>query len=161
MTEITFAKSFLATLNTYPTRIPLDHVEDPKKYPLRATFTLPKHTQPQLKKRKTKSVTTSTITVHLKSQRNPPMDVELSSQPLNMTILEIKNAISKMTQAPSEKIKLLYNKKPVTDSKQLKDLLTADIENNDNDSGLEKSLDLGVMILGGTSTMKIDTTGTA
>ncbi|POS85217.1 hypothetical protein EPUL_002847 [Erysiphe pulchra] len=159
MTELSFAKSFLASLNNYPTRIPLDHVSDPKKYPLRATFTLPKHTQSQLKKRKPNSGAISTVTVHLKSQRNPPLDYDLSSQPLNMTILEIKNTISKMIQAPSDKIKLLHNKKPVPDGKQLNDLLATDCENNDDHIGTEKTLNLGVMILGGTSTMKLDSTG--
>ncbi|RKF60057.1 putative ubiquitin-like protein [Erysiphe neolycopersici] len=147
MTEISFAKSFLASLNTYPTRIPLDHVDDPKKYPLRATFSLPKHTQPQLKKRKPNSGTISTVNVHLKLQRNPPMYYDLSSQPLNKTIMEIKITFSEMIQAPTEKIKLLHNKKPVADSKQLKDLLFSNSENNDKNIGIEETLDLGVMIL--------------
>ncbi|KAI6249407.1 hypothetical protein HI914_02201 [Erysiphe necator] len=154
MTELSFAKSFLATLNSYPTKISSEYVEDPKKYPLRATFTLPKHTQPQPKKRDLKSHTTSVLNVHLISQRNPPLDHTLSSQPINMTMLEIKNTLSKMIDAPPEKIKLLHNKKPVVDNKQLKDLLATNIEQIDTHVEIGDTVNLGVMVLGGASAMK-------
>jgi len=35
MTELSFAKSFLATLDSRPTRLSADHVEDPRSYPAR------------------------------------------------------------------------------------------------------------------------------
>ena len=33
MSEVTFAKSFLSTLDKRPIKLPADHVSDPKKYP--------------------------------------------------------------------------------------------------------------------------------
>jgi len=35
MTELAFAKSFLQTLDSKPTKLSADHVEDPKSYPAR------------------------------------------------------------------------------------------------------------------------------
>lgn len=33
MSEVTFAKSFLATLDKRPIKLPADHVSDPRQYP--------------------------------------------------------------------------------------------------------------------------------
>lgn len=33
MSEVTFAKSFLATIDKRPIKLPADHVSDPRKYP--------------------------------------------------------------------------------------------------------------------------------
>lgn len=79
------------------------------------------------------------ITVHIKSLRNPPLDLRLSSQPLNTSILDVKASVSSETTIPVDKIKLLHKKKPVADSKVLKDLLRED----------ETSVEFSVMVLGG------------
>ena len=34
MSELSFAKQFLSTLDSKPIRLQADHVEDPKKYPM-------------------------------------------------------------------------------------------------------------------------------
>lgn len=79
------------------------------------------------------------VTVHIKSLRNPPLDIRLSSQPLNTSILDLKSSVSSETSIPTDKIKVLYKKKPVSDSKVLKDLLGDD----------ETSVEFSVMVLGG------------
>lgn len=33
MSEVTFAKTFLSSLDKRPIKLPADHVSDPKKYP--------------------------------------------------------------------------------------------------------------------------------
>lgn len=33
MSEVTFAKQFLATIDKRPIKLPADHVSDPRKYP--------------------------------------------------------------------------------------------------------------------------------
>ena len=81
------------------------------------------------------------ITVHIKSLRNPPLDIRLSSQPLNTSILDVKTSVSSETTIPVDKIKVLHKKKPVADSKVLKDLLGAGGDSN--------KLELSVMIMGG------------
>lgn len=79
------------------------------------------------------------ITVRIKSLRNPPLDIRLSSQPLNTSILDVKTFVSSETTIPVDKIKVLHKKKPVADSKVLKDLLGED----------ETSVEFSVMVLGG------------
>lgn len=79
------------------------------------------------------------ITVHIKSLRNPPLDIRLSSQPLNTSILDVKTSVSSETSIPVDKIKVLHKKKPVADSKVLKDLLGED----------DTSVEFSVMVLGG------------
>lgn len=79
------------------------------------------------------------IKVTLKSLRNPPLDIKLTSQPLNTSILDIKAQVNGQTRIPIEKMKILQNKKPVGDSKVLKDLL------GDTDMSVEFS----VMVIGG------------
>lgn len=79
------------------------------------------------------------ITVHIKSLRNPPLDIRLSSQPLNTSILDVKTSVSSETTIPVDKIKVLHKKKPVADSKVLKDLLGEE----------DTSVEFSVMVLGG------------
>ncbi|RKF78109.1 hypothetical protein GcM3_067011 [Golovinomyces cichoracearum] len=149
MTELTFAQSFLSTIDGYPTRISSDHVEDPRKYPSRPTFNLPKHTQPQPKKRRLNPDNTEGITVHLSSQRYPDLSQTISSQLPNVSILELKNALSKESGIPAGNIKLLHKKKPVPDSKVLKDLVILERNDNEKCDKTGGSLELGLMILGG------------
>lgn len=79
------------------------------------------------------------VTVHIKSLRNPPLDIKLTSQPLNTSILDIKTAVAEQASLLADKIKVLYKKKPVADSKALKELLG---EN-------ETSVEFTIMVMGG------------
>lgn len=83
------------------------------------------------------------VTVHVKSLRNPPLDMRLTSQPLNTSILDVKAAVSADTGIPTDKVKVLHRKKPVADSKVLGDLLGDD----------ETSVEFSVMVLGGAATV--------
>lgn len=79
------------------------------------------------------------VTVHIKSLRNPPLDIKLSSQPLNTSILDIKAAVAEQASIQVDKIKVLHKKKPVADAKVLKDLLGEE----------ETSVEFTVMVMGG------------
>lgn len=83
------------------------------------------------------------VTVHIKSLRNPPLDIKLTSQSLNTSILDVRNAVVARAGIPADKIKVLHKKKPVADSKVLKDLLGDE----------ETSLDLSVMVIGGAASV--------
>ena len=64
------------------------------------------------------------INVSLKSLRNPPLDLSLKAQSLTTSILDLKQAVSESVgNTGTEKIKLLYKKKPCSDSKTLKDVV--------------------------------------
>ncbi|KAL3421290.1 hypothetical protein PVAG01_07735 [Phlyctema vagabunda] len=139
MTELSFAQSFLATLDSKPTKLPADYVENPRNYPARSATILPKMAKPLAKRQKLAPGQERSITVALKSLRNPPLDITLSSQTPNTSILDLKNAVSEKASIPAAKLRLLYKKKPVGDSKVLKDVVGED----------ESSVEFSIMVLGG------------
>ncbi|KAI1007611.1 hypothetical protein K3495_g615 [Podosphaera aphanis] len=155
MTELSFAKSFLTTLDSYPSSLSADHVETPKNYPARPLFTLPKSTQPPLAKRKTGHNAPSEIIVRLKSFRNPPLDYTLSSQLPTTSILEIKESLSGLTNIPVKKIRLLFNKKPVAESSVINNLLT------ERDGVTSATLELSVVVLGSAAPLNVSSTSGA
>ncbi|KAK4237653.1 cell-cycle control medial ring component [Achaetomium macrosporum] len=154
-TEVTFAKTFLSLLDSKPPKISPDHVEDPRTYPGSIPYTIPKH--PSLKPfsrpssaRSSSAATTAAasrnpgaaepaLTVNLRSPRNPAFDLTLPAQAPSTSLAEIKERVVQETGIEFGKIKLLFNKKPVGDSKALKDL------------GIQENgvVEVGVMVLGG------------
>jgi hypothetical protein len=80
------------------------------------------------------------IPVHLKSLRNPPLDISLPPLPLSTSVIDLKAAVQAQTRIPVDKMKLLLNKRPVADSKVLKELLASD---------KDRSIEFSVMVIGG------------
>ncbi|KAH6621228.1 cell-cycle control medial ring component [Chaetomium sp. MPI-SDFR-AT-0129] len=170
--EVTFAKSFLSLLDSKPPKISPDHIEDPRSYPGHSPYTLSRlSTQKPFSKRSsaanagtTATSTTSSpsdsisqrktnpgaepaLSVTLRSPRNPPFDLTLPAVPHSTSLAEVKERVAAETGISLDKIKLLHGKKPVGDTKVLKDLVGS------NASGVE----LGVMVLaGGASHFKMD-----
>lgn len=89
------------------------------------------------------------IKVTLRSLRNPPIDISLISQPLTTSVHEIKAEVSKQARVPADKIKLLLNKRPVQDSKILKEVI-------DQDGAVPKSIEFSVMVMGGAAAVLPD-----
>ncbi|KAL2205294.1 hypothetical protein CC79DRAFT_1371108 [Sarocladium strictum] len=143
MSETVFAQNFLSTLSSRPIKLSADHVEDARNFPARPPNILPRMPKPMTKTTNASSLPGQerSITLHLKSLRNPPLDLKLTSQPLATSILDIKSQVQRQTRIPVEKMKLLHNKRPVTDSKILKDLI--------GDDTSSKSLEFSVMVMGG------------
>lgn len=79
------------------------------------------------------------VTVTLRSLRNPPLDIKLTSQPLTTSLHDIKTVVSKQARIPADKLKILHNKRPLQDSKVLKDVVGDD----------EKTVEFAVMVIGG------------
>jgi len=146
MSEISFARSFLSTLDSRPSRLSRDHVEDPQTYPARGAYTLPKMTHPMTKRQKIAPGQERSLTVTLKSLRNPPLNIVLESQSPLISILDLKNEVSSQASIPVDKIKILHNKKPVGDAKVLKDVVAQD----------EASVEFSVMVIGGAASIKKD-----
>ncbi|KAI8634004.1 cell-cycle control medial ring component [Xylariaceae sp. FL1651] len=147
MTEVSFAKSFLAALDGRPIKLSPDHVEDPKTYQARGAYILPKMPK-AMSKRKGTSVAPGqerSLIVTVKSLRNPPLDLRLSSQSLNTSILDVRTSVANETGIAEDKIKILHKKKPVSDSKILKDLVGED----------DTAIEFSVMVLGGAVTAAI------
>jgi len=132
MTEVTFAKSFLSSLDTHPVKLSADYVEDARKYPSRSAYTLPKMSKPLSKRRPNSSTTdpsnttTTTpgdlLTVTVKSLRNPPLDIHLPNQTPQTSVLDVRDAVAAKTDIPAARLRLLFRKKPVAESKLVKDL---------------------------------------
>ena len=80
------------------------------------------------------------ITVTLKSLRNPPLDISLPALPLSTSVLDVKAAVNAQTRIPIDKMKLLLNKRPIADTKVLKELLAKESD---------KTIDFSVMVIGG------------
>ncbi|TVY41838.1 hypothetical protein LOCC1_G007287 [Lachnellula occidentalis] len=145
MTELAFARSFLTSLDGRPNKLGPDHIEDPRTYPARSAFILPKSTGPLLaKKTKLAPGAEASITVSLKSLRNPPLNVTLSSQPLSTSIFSLKEQLSLESSIPVSALRILYSKKPVGDSKVLKDVV---------EEGQGK-VEFSVMVIGGAAAIK-------
>lgn len=157
MAEVTFAKQFLAALDARPVKLSPDHVEDPKGYPARSAYILPRASRQMSKPNSSASQSAPgserSLTVTLKSLRNPPLDLRITSQPLNTSVLDLKQKVVEETGAPLDKIKLLYKKKPVVDSKVLKELVGEDAST---------TVEFSVMIMGGAAAaVKKDSTASA
>ncbi len=85
--------------------------------------------------------TASEVTVSLKSLKNPPLDLSLPGQALSTSILDLKQKVAaELGLGGVEKIRLLFAKKPCSDSKTIKDLI--------GDSETIK-VEISVMIIGG------------
>ncbi|KAF4629554.1 hypothetical protein G7Y89_g8590 [Cudoniella acicularis] len=152
MTELSFAKSFLTTLDNRPNKLSPTHFEDPKSYPARSAFILPKSTGPPLAKRQKTSQalgSTPTLTLILKSTRNPPLDITLKDQALTTSILDIKEQLAENEGIPVKALRILYNKKPVVDSKVLKDVVGEEVAAKPG-----AMVEFGIMIIGGAAAVK-------
>jgi len=61
--------------------------------------------------------------VQLSYAKSPKHGLELEAQALTTSVFDLKSAYASKRSVPVDKIKLLFSKKPVADSKTLKDLL--------------------------------------
>ncbi|KAK4190251.1 cell-cycle control medial ring component [Podospora australis] len=156
-TEVAFAKTFLSLLDTKPPKISPDHVEDPKNYhtnPIllprpRRAFSRPVRSSPSSGSSGVASGSAPgsepSVTVLARSPRNPPLDIVFKSQSITTTsALDIKHAVAAQTGIPLAKIKVLYNKKPVGDSKTIKDVLAGEVKGE---------VEFGLMIMGGAASL--------
>ncbi|EAQ83828.1 hypothetical protein CHGG_10232 [Chaetomium globosum CBS 148.51] len=162
-TELLFAKTFLSHLDGRPAKISPDHIEDPRSYPSHSPYTLPRHPSQKPFSKPPPTTTTGTTTttsenapttkrnpgaapatsVTLRSARNPPFELVLPAVALTTSLAEIKEQLAAETGIPLDKIKLLAGKKPVGDSKVLKELVSS------SEGAGAGGVELGVMVLGG------------
>ncbi|KAJ4307033.1 hypothetical protein N0V88_000408 [Collariella sp. IMI 366227] len=115
--EISFAKSFLALLDTKPPKISPDHVEDPRNYP-GSTPHQHQHYHPLF-------VFSHPFDNPLRN-RPPqlpatPFDLTLLP-PLTTSLAEVKEKVADETGLRLEKVKVLFGKKPVADRQFWEDL---------------------------------------
>ncbi|KAJ5621104.1 hypothetical protein N7510_005088 [Penicillium lagena] len=174
MSELAFTKSFLSTLDSRPIKLRADHVFDPEQVGLRVPvsasswsrvyqLTIPQYTLPRLQAphpempKKVKSTqapgSSKSITVNVKSARNPALEFAIPNAPLATTSLQdIRDAVGQRVidaqgnPVPLDKIKILYRRKPVPGTgKTIAEILA---DEPDMLAG-GKAVEFGVMIIGG------------
>jgi hypothetical protein len=98
------------------------------------------------------------ITVNLKSARNPSLEFKLSNQPISTTsVQDLKDAVRDRVvdghgnKVALDKIKILYKRKPIT-GKTIAEILTDEPEM----LGGGKEVEFGVMIMGGAKIVEED-----
>ncbi|KAJ0418263.1 cell-cycle control medial ring component [Aspergillus carlsbadensis] len=155
MSELAFAKSFLSTLDSRPVKLRPDYVHE-QETP-RAPYLLPRLQPPRPempKKTRTSAApgSSKSISITLKSARNPVLEFTLPNAPLaTTTISDLKDAIRERTLETSsdnkvalDKVKILYKRKPVTGTGKTVGEILADAG-----EGTEKEVEFGVMVMGG------------
>ncbi|KAK1245274.1 hypothetical protein MKX08_004903 [Trichoderma sp. CBMAI-0020] len=141
MAEVAFAKTFLTSLDSRPIKLSPDHIEDPKTFPPRPPYILPRMPTPMSKPfARSAPGQEPSIAISLKSLRNPPLDITLPALPLSTSVLDVKAAVQEQTRIPIDKMKLLLNKRPVVDSKVLKELRASETD---------RTIEFSVMVIGG------------
>ncbi|KAF2637884.1 hypothetical protein P280DRAFT_406367 [Massarina eburnea CBS 473.64] len=148
MSETTFCKAFLSALDSRPVKLSSDHIADARQYPSGAIFTLPRLPHPPHPQRPSASpsaseptTSASSLTITLKPMKPTHPTVPLPDiVPTKTSIYDLKTSYSASTSLPASKIKILYKKKPVADSKTVAEVIGAD-------AGSE--VEFGVMVMGG------------
>lgn len=159
MAEVTFAKQFLAQLDARPSKRSSDWVADARRLPAQPPFTLPKpdvaYPAPASSSSASASAAAASsgaassgqaapgatgVTVSLKPLRGTP--TTLPPVPAATTsIYDIKALCAKQTGYAPDKIKVLWERKPVPDAKTLAEVLGTEGEGKD-------AVELGVMFVG-------------
>ncbi|KAL8883139.1 MAG: hypothetical protein Q9192_007421 [Flavoplaca navasiana] len=158
MTELSFAKSFLSTLDSRAIKLQPDHAADLKTLELKGPYTLPRYpSSPQMQLPSSTSTTqprsdqaasaplstdqNNTISITLRSLKPPPLNLTLRSQPLAISIFALKQAIaSEIHRDSTDGIKILYQRKPCSDAKTVGEVVG-------EEAGGE--VEFGVMVVGG------------
>ncbi|KAI9924318.1 hypothetical protein ASPWEDRAFT_29886 [Aspergillus wentii DTO 134E9] len=156
MSELAFTKSFLSSLDSRPVKLRADHVFDPERIALRIPYFLPRlqAPHPQMPKKVKPTIapgSSKSITVLLKSARNPTLDFTIPNAPLSTTsVQDLKDAVhgrvadGQGNKISLDKIKILYKRKPIT-GKTIAEILA---DEPDMLAG-GKAVEFGVMIIGG------------
>ncbi|KAB8342782.1 hypothetical protein FH972_022380 [Carpinus fangiana] len=152
MAEVTFAKQFLAQLDSRPSKLSSDWVTDARQLPAQPIYSLPKPSVPfpapshaaasstQAAAAPSGASSTPDITVTLKPLRGAPTTLPPVSAS-TASIYDLKALCGKQTGYAPDKIKILWERRPVADSKTLGEVL--------GDAAQGKTeVELGVMFVG-------------
>lgn len=170
MSELAFCKSFLTALDARPVKLSSDHIADARQYPAQGAvrssnpssnpdqstqtnaqqYTLPRLPHPPHPQRPnpktsandaSSSTGSSTLSISLKPMKPTTPTISLTNiDPSKTSVFDLKSQYASQTSIPAAKIKILYKKKPVTDSKTVAEVIG-------QDAGAD--VEFGVMVMGG------------
>lgn len=143
MTELTFTKTFLSTLDARPLKLQSDYSLPPKDLVINGAYTLPKMPNAMRKPSSQKGGDIDSpqkLTVTLTSSRNPVLELTVPEiDPAVTTVLDLKERVAKHLGLDGVgKVKILWEKKPVADVKTVKEI--------EGDKG--GKVEFGVMVMG-------------
>ncbi|KAF1933414.1 uncharacterized protein M421DRAFT_415756 [Didymella exigua CBS 183.55] len=144
MSELAFCKTFLGAIDSRPIKLSSDYVSDARTYPATGVPILPRlptgHPQ-RPAPRASQDAASSTASITLKPMKPSTPTLPLPGTDASKTsVYDLKSHYASATGIPASKIKILYKKKPVADSKLVSEIVGAD-------AGTD--LEFGVMIMGG------------
>lgn len=88
-----------------------------------------------------------TVSITLKSLRNPPLELKLQDQSLDTSVLDLKNAVARELGLDGVgKVRVLWRKKPCADSKTVKDVVGGELSAEGGEEGV---VEFSVMVIGG------------
>ncbi|KAF2999404.1 hypothetical protein E8E13_006948 [Curvularia kusanoi] len=143
MSELAFCKTFLGAIDSRPIKLSSDYVSDARTYPATGVPILPRLPQghPQRPAPKAAANASSTINISLKPMKPTTPTLPLPAiDPAKTSVYDLKSQYATSTSIPAAKIKILYKKKPVTDSKLVSEIIGADAGSD---------VEFGVMVMGG------------
>ncbi|KAH5832372.1 hypothetical protein HBI96_013270 [Parastagonospora nodorum] len=146
MSELAFCKSFLTALDARPAKLSSDHIADARQYPAQGAYILPRLPPPPpptrpLPKNAASSSSSSSLTISLKPMKPTHPTIPLTDISASKTsVFDLKSHYAAQSSIPASKIKILYKKKPVADSKTVSEVIGQDAAGE---------VEFGVMIMGG------------
>ncbi|RMZ73273.1 ubiquitin supergroup [Pyrenophora seminiperda CCB06] len=150
MSELAFCKSFLSALDARPAKLSSDHIADARQYPAQSAYTLPRLPHPPHPQRPNPKTSTDsasalpfsqTISITLKPMKPSTPTIPLSAiDPAKTSVYDLKQQYATQASLSAAKIKILYKKKPVTDSKTLLEVIGSDAWSD---------VEFGVMVMAG------------
>ncbi|KAF2823838.1 hypothetical protein CC86DRAFT_355121 [Ophiobolus disseminans] len=145
MSEIAFCKSLLTALDARPIKLSSDHIADARQYPAQGAYTLPRLPHPPHPRRpspkSSKDASSNTLTITLKPMKPSSPTIPLTAiDPAKTSVYDLKTQYATQASIPASKIKILYKKRPVTDSKTVAEVIGQDVTGD---------VEFGVMVMAG------------
>ncbi|KAI9652403.1 MAG: hypothetical protein M1831_006812 [Alyxoria varia] len=160
MSEVQFAKQFLSTLDSRPVKLSSDHVLDARKLPAQPPFILPRNPKPfpsstglQASTQKPSSSEpahssglTSITLVPLRRTATAPAPVTLPPLHASRTsVYDLKTKVAARTGYTTDKLKILWQKRPVGDSKTVAEVVFG---SSAEEARKGEEVEMGVMYTG-------------
>ena len=126
MTELIFTKTFLSTLDARSVKLQPDYIIPPKDLEIHSTYILPKMPTSMRKPTDSPSSKSGNVNITLRSSKNPTLELTLPNTDISsVTVLELKERVVKELNGAVEvgKVKVLWEKKPVSDAKTVKEVV--------------------------------------
>ncbi|KAF1915392.1 cell-cycle control medial ring component [Ampelomyces quisqualis] len=145
MAELAFCKTFLTALDARPAKLSSDHIADARQFPAQGAYTLPRLAHPPHPPRpapkSAHNASSSSLSISLKPMKPSHPTIPVPGIDASTTsVYDLKTQYAAQASISATKIKILYKKKPVPDSKTVAEVIGHDVTGH---------VEFGVMIMAG------------